>query len=326
MTSDTQASRRARLLLGLMLVLGFIPVAGLSIAFSAATRTELPQRIVNACLVMMGAAWEATQSHLTLHPLTTIAALFLAGSLLWAVIRTGASLLNTRRLVMQAQEYGPGQHPTLDAAVACLEFRRLRLRLLNVSRPLALTVGLWRPQVIVSDGIVSGLSAEELRAVLFHELGHVRSCDPLRLALAQFLADALWFLPVSRSLARDFVDAIEEGADDRAVMVSQRPVELAAALVKTAKSGLVAAMPLASSLAGNLSVEDRVERLLGMEVKRRAGTTRGRWLTSGLITVFLLGLVMLPVTGREAAAERAMEEAMMRMPMMTCSGPVRQAR
>jgi beta-lactamase regulating signal transducer with metallopeptidase domain len=180
--------------------------------------------------------------------------------------------------------------------------------------------------VILSEGIVSSLSAEELRAVLFHELGHVQSRDPLRLGVAQFLADVLWFLPVARSLARDFVDAIEEGADDQAVMVTRQPLDLASALVKTAKAGLVSVIPLASSLAGNLSVEDRVKRLLGMGVKRRAGTTRGRWLTSGLIALFLLVVVMLPVAGREASVERAMEEAMMRMPMMSCSVPLRYGR
>lgn len=326
MNAYREASRRAHLFLGLLLVLGLIPVVGLSIALSAPGSNELPRTIVNACLAMMGAAWGVTQVHLTLHPLTTIAALFLAGSLLWAVIRTGASLVNTRWLLKRSPEYVPGQHPTLDAALARPGLRRLALRLLPSPRPLALTAGLWRPQVILSEGMVSSLSAEELRAVLFHELGHLQSRDPLRLGVAQFLADVLWFLPVARSLARDFVDAIEEGADDQAVMVTRQPLDLASALVKTARAGLVSAIPLASSLAGNLSVEDRVKRLLGMGVKRRAGTTRGRWLTSGLIALFLLVVVMLPIAGRDASLERAMEEAMMQMPMMSCSVPLRYGR
>lgn len=322
----TQASRRAHLFLGLMLVLGLIPVAGLSIAFSAAAAAELPRMIVNACLVMMGVTWEATQDHFTLHPLTTTVALILAGSLLWAVLRTGSSLLNARRLLKRSQEYAPGLHPTLDAAVACPDFRRIRLRLLNSSRPLALTAGLWRPCVILSKRIVSGLSEEELRSVLFHELRHVWNRDPLRLLVVRFLADALWFLPVARSLARDFVDAVEESADDWAVEATRQPVELASALVKTARTGVISAVPLVSGFAGNLSVEDRVERLLGMPVQRRSSTTIGTWSASALITFFLLVLLMPPFGGREAAAERAMQEAMRRMPMMSCSVSVRQGR
>ena len=162
--------------------------------------------------------------------------------------------------------------------------------------------------------------------MLFHELGHVRRRDPLRLAVVRFLADALWFLPVAGSLARDFVDAVEEGADDWAVGATRQPIDLAAALVKTAKADVSWAIPLASSLAGNVSVEERVERLLGTGVRRRSSTTMQRWVSSGLISLLLLSLLMLPLDSGEAAAERAMQEAMMRMPMMTCSVPLRQGR
>ncbi len=321
-----EASRRVHWFLGLLLLLGLIPVAGLGIAFSASGSGELPRTIVTACLAMMGAAWEATQGHLTLHPLTTIAALFLGGSLLWAVLRTGASLVNTRRLLKQSEGYVPGRHPKLDAVLTRADFRRVQLRLLDSSRPLAFTVGLWRPQIVLSERMISSLSDEELRAVLFHELGHVRSRDPLRLAVVRFLADALWFLPVARSLARDFVDAVEEGADDWAVGATRQSVDLAAALVKTAKADVSWAIPLASSLAGNVSVEERVERLLGTGVRRRSSTTMQRWVSSGLISLLLLSLLMLPLDSGEAANRRAMQEAMMRMPMMTCSVPVRQGR
>ena len=321
-----EASRRVHWFLGLLLVLGLIPVAGLGIAFSASGSGELPRTIVTACLAMMGVAWEATQGHLTLHPLTTIAVFFLAGSLLWAIIRTVASLVNTRRLLKRSEVHTPGRYPKLDSLLARPDFRRLQLRLLGATRPLAFTVGLWRPQIVLSERMISSLSDEELRAVLFHELGHVRSRDPLRLAVVRFLADALWFLPVARSLARDFVDAVEEGADDWAVGATRQPIDLATALVKTARAGLLSPMPVASSLAGNLSVEGRVQRLLGMDEKRRSGTTLRTWVTSGLITLLLFMPVILPLGDREASAQTAMAEAMRRMPMMTCSVPVRQGR
>ncbi|MEE9230384.1 MAG: M56 family metallopeptidase, partial [Acidobacteriota bacterium] len=264
--------------------------------------------------------------YLSVLPLTTMAVLFLGGSFLWAALRTVASLVNTRRLLQQSRGYAPGRHPKLDAVLARPDFRRVQLRLLDTTRLLAFTVGLWRPQIVLSERMISSLSDEELRAVLFHELGHVRSRDPLRLAVVRFLADALWFLPVARSLARDFVDAVEEGADDWAVGATRQPVDLAAALVKTAKADVSWAIPLASSLAGNVSVEDRVERLLGIRVKRRSSTTMHRWVSSGLISLLLFSLLMLPLDSGEAASRRAMQEAMMRMPMMACPVSMRQGR
>lgn len=324
--STEHALQRAYRVLASLGLLGLIPTVGLGIAFSAVGGSELPQTIVNTCLAMMGIALQATQRHLSVPSLTGLVGVLFGGSFLWAALHTSVSLVNTRRLLHRTSGYALGRSAKLDAALARPDLRRLALRLLPSPRPLALTAGLWRPQVILSEGIVSSLSEEELRSVLLHEQAHVRSRDPVRLAVAQFLKDVLWFLPVARSLARDFVDAIEEGADDQAVMLTQQPVDLASALVKTAKAGLISTSPVASSLAGNLSVEDRVKRLLGMEVERRADTTPTRWLTSGLIVMILLVVVMLPVAGREASVEKAMEEAMIQMPMMTCSTPLRYGR
>lgn len=319
MTRVTQASRRTYRLLALLVLLGLIPVTVVAIALSAIGQSELPGSVVNACLAMMGAAWSATQRQVSVAPVTAMAAVFIGGSLLWALVRMGASLLYTRWLLQRSTGCALAGHAKLDPVLARPEFQRLPLRLLYSTRPLAFTVGLWRPQIVLSEGMVSSLTEDEVRAVLFHELGHVRSRDPMRLAVVRFLADALWFLPVARSLAKDFVDAVEEGADDWAVEATRRPMELAAALVKTARAGVASPMSLASALAGNLSVEDRVERLLGMGVERRPGATIGRWVASGFIAVLLLVLVMLPFAGREAAARMAMEQAMRPMGTMSCS-------
>jgi Zn-dependent protease with chaperone function len=289
-------------------------------ALSALGGSKLPGKVVNACLTMMGATWDVTQRHFLVAPLTTVAVLFVVGSFLWALLRSAAALVNTRRVLARSEGYAPGQYPKLDGVTRDPAFRQLPLRLLDSTRPLAFTLGLWYPQVVLSEGMVSALSAEELRAVLCHELGHVRRRDPLRLALARFLADALWFLPVARSLARDFVDAVEEGADDWAVEATRQPVELAAALVKTARAGAAQAIPVGTSLGGSLSVEDRVGRLLGMGAKRPLGTTtKGKWLASASIGLVLLIMLTLPLGAREVAAQRAIAQPMRAMPMMSCS-------
>lgn len=77
--------------------------------------------------------------------------------------------------------------------------------MIDTREPLAITVGLWQPYVAISSGLVAGLSARELRAVLAHEHAHVRRRDPLRLLLGRVLAAHLWFLPLAtdmRSRAR----------------------------------------------------------------------------------------------------------------------------
>lgn len=302
--------------LGTLALLALFPAAGLTIALGAAQRSRLPGRVVDACLAMMGAAWDLTERQFSVAPLTTVAVLFVAGSFLYAVLSTGASLVNTRRLLHLPLKYIGGRLENLDAALARPQFRHLRLRLFDSPRPLAFTVGLWNPQVVLSEGMISKLSQEELAAVLSHELGHVQSRDPLRLAVVRFLADALWFLPVARSLAADFADVVEAAADDWAVAITRQPVDLASALVKTARAGVQQSIPLATPLAGHLTVEDRVERLLGLVNRKGPETTKRRWLASGFITALLMSLLVLPHA--HSATQREIAQAMARIPMMSC--------
>ncbi|MGH7473159.1 MAG: M56 family metallopeptidase, partial [Candidatus Methylomirabilales bacterium] len=195
MISRAQTAGRSWRFLGILALLALFPAVGLAIALEAAQRSHLPGRVVDACLAMMGAAWDLTEQQFLVAPLTTVAVLFVAGSFLWAVLSTGASLVNTRRLLHRSRKYISGRLEKLDAVLTRPQFHHLRLRLLDSPRPLAFTAGFWLPQVVLSEGMISSLSPEELAAVLFHELGHVQSQDPLRLAIVQFLAGALWFLP-----------------------------------------------------------------------------------------------------------------------------------
>ncbi len=319
MISRRGSAGRPGRVLGILALLAVIPMAGLAIALDAARKGSLSGKVVNACLAMMETAWSVTERHLSATPLTTLAILMVAGSVLWAVLRTILSVVNTRRLLHRSDRWAGGHCGKLDGLLMRPQFRHLGLRLLDSTQPLAFTVGFWNPQVVLSKGMVSALSPAELSAVLSHELGHVRSRDPLRLAVVRFLADALWFLPVARSLAAGFADAVEAAADDWAVGITRRPVDLASALVKTAKAGVPQAIQLAPSLAGHLTVEDRVKRLLGLEKGNRRKGMTGRWVASGFISALLFALLILPHAGGRYVSEGGVAQAMMvRMPMMAC--------
>jgi hypothetical protein len=96
-------------------------------------------------------------------------------------------------------------------------------------------------------------------------------------------------------------------------------VDLASALVKTAKAGVPQAIRLAPSLAGHLTIEDRVKRLLGLEKGNRRKGMTGRWVASGFISALLFALLILPHAGGRYVSEGGVAQAMMvRVPMMGC--------
>ena len=114
-----------------------------------------------------------------------------------------------------------GVRPAVEA-----ELEGVPVRLFQSSRPQAFCAGLLRPRVFLSATARDRLSPAELRAVLAHEGHHVRHRDPLRLLVARILADALFFLPALRRLARRYAELTELAADEAAVRAAGSPRSL----------------------------------------------------------------------------------------------------
>lgn len=112
--------------------------------------------------------------------------------------------------------------------VRCLELEELagalglsgRVQLVSDPRPLAHTLGLWRPRIVVSTGLLGLLDRESLVAVLAHEREHLRCREPLRQLLGIIASSALFFLPLAGELHRRYRWHREVEADDAAARVS----------------------------------------------------------------------------------------------------------
>jgi len=107
----------------------------------------------------------------------------------------------------------------------------LRVECVTAEAPIAFCHGGLTPSILVSTGLVSELSPDELLAVLAHEEHHVRRGDPLRRAMQQALAEVLFWLPVVDWWA-DRRQEISELAADRAAIGRAGRSPLAGALWK----------------------------------------------------------------------------------------------
>lgn len=104
-----------------------------------------------------------------------------------------------------------------------------RLVCLERDRESAFCGGTWRPAIFIGEGLADRLSAEELDAVLLHELDHARSHEPVRRAARQAAADVFFFAPVVRWWAHRRAVQVELSAD-RAALERVGPRAVAAAL------------------------------------------------------------------------------------------------
>jgi hypothetical protein len=128
-------------------------------------------------------------------------------------------------------------------------------------RPQAFCAGYLRPTVYISRRALELLSAVELEAVLAHERHHRQVRDPLRFACGRILAQALFFLPVLRSLCDRYAELAELSADRAAIGASAgRQAPLASALLAFDASGPPGASGISSQ---------RVDSLLGNAVRWR---------------------------------------------------------
>lgn len=128
--------------------------------------------------------------------------------------------------------------------------------LIDHPQPLALTTGLLRPQVWLTQGLVGQLADDAVAIVLAHEAAHQQRRDPLRHLLAGLAR--LW--PQSRMVLADLYQASEHNADLAAVAISS-PRRVAETLIDVQR--LLQPAPAEGQVAfadGNL--QDRIRRLL----------------------------------------------------------------
>jgi hypothetical protein len=160
------------------------------------------------------------------------------------------------------------------------------------------TFGTLRPVVLLPEES-KAWPERRLRAVLIHELTHVRRKESLLNCLAACACALLWFLPVlwvSYSLMRQEAEA----SSDRAVLrhgISR--TDYASDLVELAHGGRGVALAggAAVALARRRNVRDRVVRILAW----RRGTA-SRSLRAAGVAVTLAFLCVLPVLASSGAA------------------------
>jgi Zn-dependent protease with chaperone function len=166
--------------------------------------------------------------------------------------------------------------------------------------------GALTPRVAVSQGLLQGVSAQELRAVLEHERYHVRNLDPLKVVLVRALPATFFFVPALATLRARYVAGRELAADRRAVLMCGRD-PLVGALFKVARGPAWGELQAAAAIGGSELLDLRVAQLeSGTEPKLGALTARGIAL-SAIGALLFVGAFIASIAGlgRPSAVSQA---------------------
>lgn len=165
--------------------------------------------------------------------------------------------------------------------------RRVRLFVSDyVNGPL--TLGFFKPLVLVPAGFLTNLSPEQVDAILLHELAHIRRHDYLVNLLQTVIKTVLFFHPAVHYICRKMDEDREHACDDFAVARTHNPVALAKGLAALRLDLAQNPFALAADN-GQTPLVARLKRLANMNETRRRPE---HVLTSVLALMVSCGLYM----------------------------------
>lgn len=197
-----------------------------------------------------------------------------------------------------------------------LRFRKVDIYLSKTFLGTPFTGGIFKPYICIPENTHNQMSEEETKAVIAHELAHIRQFDIVFTMFIQILGDVFWFIPGYRICSRKIDRMREVIADQLAVASGVQAEQLASALLKLKeipdvknKFILYSAFTRESSL-----LKLRVHRLLGQEQEPTPRLGWGSLVLRMLLTVWIAGAVInSTLAGNHTRTLYAPEEAFERI-------------
>jgi beta-lactamase regulating signal transducer with metallopeptidase domain/tetratricopeptide (TPR) repeat protein len=167
--------------------------------------------------------------------------------------------------------------------------------------------GLFYPAILIPQALAEHFSDEQLRAVLLHELIHVRRRDVWLNFCQSLLQIVYWWHPLVW-LANARIRRVREEAVDDAVMLALagEAETYAPTLLEVAKLALnrpLASLGLVGILESRSALRERIERLVDFRAPRRAGLT-----LVSFFGVLAFSAVAVPMGGAPGSTEETAPE------------------
>jgi uncharacterized protein (TIGR03435 family) len=171
------------------------------------------------------------------------------------------------------------------------------------------TVGLIR-QTILLPVVWSHWSIEKLRAVLAHEIAHLRRRDLAVAFTAHLNRCVFWFHPLSWWLERTLAATAEQAADEDAMSVVGDRAAYAEILLEMARAvgqGRGRIAWLGVGIDGSGLLHQRIERVLSGETRRHISPARKAIVAISCVSAILIAVACRPsaaTVGEDSALER----------------------
>jgi bla regulator protein BlaR1 len=167
--------------------------------------------------------------------------------------------------------------------------------------------GIFRPVLMLPDGIFERLTSAQLEAVIAHELCHVRHRDNLFAAIHMFVETVFWFHPLVWWIGKRMVDERELGCDEEVLQLGSQPLIYAEGILGVCKLYVDSPLTCVSGVSG-ANLKKRIEAIMKNRAALRLDFTRKAMLAvcgaAALALPFAMGIVNAPFVRAQSSADQ----------------------
>ena len=157
-----------------------------------------------------------------------------------------------------------GRWRTIQLAARQATRLPLRLSVATFSTPSMLepgVFGVFRPVLLLPEGITDNLTPDQFDAVLAHELRHVRYRDNLTAALHMCVETAFWFHPMVWWIGAKLMDERERDCDEAVLRQGSRPGDYARGIVHVCERYVESPLACTSGIGGS-DLKTRIREIM----------------------------------------------------------------
>ncbi len=169
-------------------------------------------------------------------------------------------------------------------------------------------VGLFRPVVLLPEGIEERLSPEQFQAIMTHELCHVRRRDNLTAAIHMLVEALFWFHPLVWWLGRQLLAERERACDEAVIAAGGNSQVYAEGILAVCKHYLESPLVCAAGVAG-ADLKKRIERIMSGSVSRRLNAARKALLVTAAATAIVMPILSGSILSTSLLARAAFDDS-----------------
>ena len=151
--------------------------------------------------------------------------------------------------------------------------------------------GIWRPVLLLPEGIAAVLPPDQMAAIVAHELCHVRRRDNLFAAAHMAVESLFWFHPLVWWIGARMTEERERACDEEVVRMGLRPEVYAEGILNVCERYLQSPLACAAGVTG-AELQTRIREIVGGRKAKQMTPARMALLAAAALCALALPLAV----------------------------------